>query len=186
MIIQIRGTSGSGKSWTMKSLLGKLGPFTEHFIKKRKQPLFYYNKSGVVILGHYASPCGGCDTIGSAAAVATLIKELEEGVYTIIPTVIICEGLLLSEDSKWTSQMKDVRIIYLTTPVDQCVTQIIQRRAAVGNEKPLNESNTRKRVSVIERSRKKLIEKGVHCVRCSSYQAPGIIERWVNDATAMH
>lgn len=181
MIIQIRGTSGSGKTWVMKSLLAKLKPFDSCSIYGRKKPLFYRNDSGVTILGHYDSACGGCDNIGSAAAVATLIKELEEGVYTVIPTVIICEGLLLSEDSKWTSQMKDVRVIYLTTPVDRCITQILQRRAAAGNDKPLNESNTRNRVSVIERSRVKLIEKGVHCVRCTSYQASGIVERWIKD-----
>ena len=181
-VIQIRGTSGSGKTWVMKSLLTALGPFKEVFTEGRRNPLFYLNSSSTAILGAYRSACGGCDNIGSAAAVAELIQNLQEGVYSEKPGVIICEGLLLSEDSKWTLQMNDVRIIYLVTPVETCIQQILNRRAEAGNDKPLNESNTRNRVRVIERSRTKLLEKGIICRRCTSKQAPEIILNWIKES----
>ena len=81
MIIQVRGTSGSGKTWVMKSLLERLKPFKGVLVEGRKKPLFYVNSTSVAILGHYEAACGGCDNIGSAAAVAELIQNLREGVY---------------------------------------------------------------------------------------------------------
>ena len=183
MIIQVRGTSGSGKTWVMKSLLERLKPFKGVLVEGRKKPLFYVNSTSVAILGHYEAACGGCDNIGSAAAVAELIQNLREGVYPEKAGVIICEGLLLSEDSKWTSQMDDVRVIYLVTPVETCIEQILKRRAEAGNDKPLNEHNTRNRVAVIERSRTKLLEKGIICRRCTSKQAPDIILQWIKEFT---
>ena len=173
MIIQIRGTSGSGKSTVMRKVM-------EHFTlepvyrEKRKQPL-YYKDDGyhLTVLGHYESPCGGCDTIGSAHAVFELVQQLVLFKHTV------CEGLLLSEDVKWSSQMRDLRVVYLTTPVEQCLANIRKRRAEAGNTKELNEHNTRNRVGVIERSRVKLSEAGILCRRMSSDQAVSSIVKWI-------
>ena len=181
MIIQVRSTSGGGKSWVMKQLMERLGPFEGILEKGRKKPLFYSNAQDVCILGHYESACGGCDNIGSAAAVYELIQRLEGGTYNGNKRIILCEGLLLSEDSKWTSQLNEIRVIYLTTDVEQCIAQIKSRRALVGNEKPLKEDNTRNRVKVIVRSRVKLLESGVMCRRCTAKQAPGIILNWIKE-----
>jgi hypothetical protein len=175
MIIQIRGTSGSGKSTVMRQVMLTLGEWLPIRREGRKQPLGYQH-ADIVVLGHYESPCGGCDTIGSARAVYTLIQETDA-------PIILCEGLLLSEDVKWSSQLPDLRIIYLTTPLEQCITQIQQRRLAVGNSKPLNTDNTTHRVGVIERSRVKLGALGVCCRRCPPEQAVGIIIKWIGSVT---
>lgn len=173
LIIQVRGTSGSGKSTVMKRVMDSLDLVPE-YEEKRKRPLFYSQGLRLAVLGHYESPCGGCDTIGSARAVYDLIQRLTH-------RIIICEGLLLSEDVKWSSQLKNLRIIYLTTPVERCLAQIRSRREEAGNDKPLNEDNTRRRVAVIERSRVKLIDLGVRCIRASANQAPNIIRKWIGD-----
>lgn len=169
MIIQIRGTSGSGKSTVVKKLLSQNWDWTPIFKSGRKKPLYYKTK-GIVVLGHYESPCGGCDTIGSAPKIFELIKEVIEKEN---PKTLICEGLLLSEDVKWTSQLVDygLVVLYLTTPSEECLVRIKQRRSAVGNEKELNPSNTLNRVAIIEKSRVKLKEKNVKCIRTSSDQA---------------
>ena len=89
--------------------------------------------------------------------------------------IVLCEGLLLSEDVKWTSQMKDVHCFFLTTSLERCLSQIKARRAEAGNEKPLNEYNTSNRVGVIEKARQRLLDLGVDCRRCSTDQCPELI-----------
>lgn len=180
MIIQLRGTSGSGKSTAMRRIMEQLiAPYqpgwSPIYQPGRKQPL-YYSMGGVVVLGHYESPCGGCDTIGSARQVYELITTLLEANPGL---VVLAEGLLLSEDTKWSSQLPDLRVLFLSTEVDECIRRIYQRRSEAGNDKPLSENNTRRRVGVIERARIKLLESGVTVRRCSSFQAPSIVVRWL-------
>lgn len=179
MIIQIRGTSGSGKTWVMRQVMEKLEPFDSQFGEGRKKPLYYSNPQDVCVLGHYEATCGGCDNIGSAPDVYDLIQKLEGGTFYGNERKILCEGLLLSEDTKWSSQLQYLKIVYLTTPLTQCLSQIESRRKAAGNEKVLNPENTSNRFKVVERSRLKLSEMGVVCRRCTSQQAPGIILNWL-------
>jgi hypothetical protein len=178
MIINVRGTSGSGKTWVMKKVMETLGHWEPIGTEGRKKPLYYVNTKyrGVIVLGHYESMCGGCDNVGSAKAVYDLIQDILSSHKK--PT-ILCEGLLLSEDTKWCSQLEDLRVIYLITPLSQCLKQIEARRASVGNEKPLNPANTTNRIKVIERSRLKLKESGIIAIRSSVNQAPSIILKWI-------
>lgn len=184
MVIQVRGTSGSGKTTIVRSVMDSIFHWQGHYVPGRKKPLYYYTGPEMgdwprcVVLGHYESPCGGCDTIGSAASVYSLIEEIREGNGDV---PILCEGLLLSEDVKWTSQMGDVRCLFLTTPIERCIDQIRSRRSMVGNDKPLDEKNTRNRVLTIERARRRLLELGVDCRRVSPSQAPKQILGWVRE-----
>lgn len=181
MIIQVRGTSGSGKSTAVRRFM-ETAEWTSEFRDGRKNPYLYWTRDippgKVVVLGHYNSPCGGGDTIGSAAAIYDAIKEVIEGNG---PIPIVVEGLLLSEDSKWAKVLKEegneVVCLFLTTPLDQCLSQIEGRRKAVGNEKPVNPKNTANRVGTIERARAKLTTAGVRCIRCSANQAPALISK---------
>ena len=142
----------------------------------RKKPLYYKDDvHHLTVVGHYESPCGGGDTIGSARQVAELIQELVLWKHTI------AEGLLLSEDVKHSLLMKDLRVIFLHVDVEQCLANIRKRRAEVGNEKELNEKNTRGRVPTIERARVKLNQAGVPCYRLTGDQAVKQILRWIKD-----
>lgn len=182
MIIQIRGTSGSGKSTAMRKIMDLMGSWRGVYEAGRKKPILYHcvepgwKESKPVVLGHYESPCGGCDTIGSASAVYEQIIDVIEGNGDV---PILSEGLLLSEDVKWTTKLKedgyDVRCFFLITPVERCLSQIKKRRAEAGNEKPLNEYNTTNRVGTIERARLRLIENGVNCRRCSADQVVTLV-----------
>ena len=172
MHVQIRGTSGSGKSTVMRKVIGGLGGKVKSVMKDgRKNPL-YYKIDDIAILGHYESPCGGCDTIGSARQVYDLLQKIDA-------RIVLSEGLLLSEDTKWSKQLDDLRVVFLTTPVETCLERIRGRREAAGNNKPLKEDNTRNRVRVIERARVKLLAEDVTCRRCSSTQATEVILKWV-------
>lgn len=176
LIVQVRGTSGSGKSTAVRSFMETL-EWDGVTVPGRKRPLYYrsFGPPWALVLGHYESACGGCDTIGSARAVYELTVTL-----AAVPGVelIVQEGLLLSEDAKWTTELAkahEVRILFLTTPLDRCLTWVKSRRAAAGNDKPLNPANTANRVSVIERARVKLLGSGVACRRCSAEQASGLL-----------
>lgn len=177
MIIQVRGTSGSGKSTVVKQVMSLTGIDNWKPVYgvlrgvKRKKPL-YYQYGHRVILGHYESPCGGCDTIGSAKQTYELIQDYEA---SFRDRTILCEGLLLSEDTKWSSQLSNLHILYLVTSLEVCLDRICSRRKAAGNHKPLNEENTRRRVGVITKSRLKLQESGAKCYRVSDRQAPNVI-----------
>jgi cytidylate kinase len=173
MIIQIRGTSGSGKTTVMREVM-KQFQWNPRIVKGRKKPLWYQAKQmDLAILGHYEeSACGGCDTVGSARQVYELIQTLNMD-------VILCEGLLLSEDVKWARQMMDLRVIFLTTPLETCLERVAKRRETAGNDKPLNPANTTNRVATIERARVKLVELGVVCRRCTTEQASKLVLEWV-------
>lgn len=188
MIIQVRGTSGSGKTWVMRQIMSRLAgmPMRKPVYKEgRKNPAWYEFQNGrVVVLGSYESVCGGCDNVGSAGKVYELIHEvdqrytsveLDENSEEVLCTpAIVCEGLLLSEDVKWSSQLPDLHVLFLTTPIDTCLTQIKSRREEAGNNKPLNPENTKNRVRTINRARVKLTELGIDCRRCSARQAVDI------------
>lgn len=165
----------------MTNLMNMMGDWQAVHVDGRKQPLYYRSVGdwpNTIVLGHYNSPCGGCDTIGSARAVYDLILKimLEEPK----PVNIICEGLLLSEDVKWTSKLNEsfnnsVTVYFLTTPVEKCLEQIKGRREKAGNDKPLDPKNTVNRTTTIERARMKLGEAGVYTRRCSANQATDLV-----------
>lgn len=181
-VIQVRGTSGSGKSTAVRRFMESWAPgWDSVWSPGRKQPFGYVAVGRpVAVLGHYESACGGCDTIGSARAVFDALGRLEP--YSPQEKVVVCEGLLLSEDVKWTVALKetplDVRVLFLTTPLGRCLDNIRTRRAAAGNTKELSEDNTRNRVATIERARLKLLDAGIMCRRASADQVPSILARW--------
>jgi uridine kinase len=172
MIIQIRGTSGSGKTTVMRKVMEGFS-WTPQYADNRRKPL-YYTCGEMAVLGHYDATCGGCDNVGSARQVFDVLKAIEQ-------PIILCEGLLLSEDVKWATQMEDLRVIFLTTSLDECLRRVRARREAAGNEKPFNEYNTTNRVGVIERARERLIAAGILCRRASVEQSPRIILNWRNE-----
>lgn len=141
----------------------------------KNRPNFYISQdppNTIAVIGPYESPCGGCDAIGSARMVFDEVENIR-----LIPGVkhILMEGLLLSEDVKWSVQIPNLKVIFLTTPLERCLKQIGQRRKAAGNEKPLNPQNTTRRVDVIERARIRLEEAGVSCRRASADQAVNLV-----------
>lgn len=182
MIVQVRGTSGSGKSTVVRRIMAATGgdaAWTPEFRDGRKRPLYYHHYSGVVVLGHYESACGGCDTIGSARAVYDLLQELYPRAEDIVAARVLCEGLLLSEDVKWSSQLPGLRVLFLNTPLERCLSQIKGRREKAGNAKELNPANTANRVATIERARGKLQDAGVRCHRVSANQAVSVVLNWL-------
>jgi len=157
-IIKLHGTSGAGKStiaWKFlkdypnvarTSEVGKIEAYDVR-VPEFAQPLY--------ILGRYTTQCGGCDTLSADQQIDLLHQYAPEG-------NVLYEGLLASEYYGRLGEAserygKDHIFAFLDTPIELCIERIKARRLAAGNEKPLNEDNTRGRIKKIEALKRKLV-----------------------------
>ena len=151
-VINIRGTSGSGKSTAVKKFLNEVKsktPFPEESFSKTPDKIYGYYcmvdsvRWPVVVLGSYERPSGGCDGISPLSKVfEDVLKKHNESVH------VIFEGLLVSRSKGrvidlWDSLgQKDLHIIHLTTSLEDCLKGIGERRIKKGNTDPLNPART--------------------------------------------
>jgi len=187
-LVNIRGTSGSGKSTAVRSIMERadsVDPFLADpavFGKKRKNPLFYLcqfkGHPDVAVLGHYGADCGGLDTLPSYAFITELIRtRYSEGQH------VIFEGLLLSHDTKqvlglwdWLGK-KDFTVLELTETVETCVQSVRDRRARKGQPPEFNTNNTVRRHGEVIRACSKLEAAGVPVRRISRAECvPTVLE----------
>jgi hypothetical protein len=185
MIIQLRGTSGSGKSHIVRGVLE--GAQSRLRIKelKRKQPLGYIARldcGQVAIPGHYETPCGGCDTIPDLTKVFDNVR-LMAGHYRHV----LFEGLLASEDTRRTLELAgpgapfehDLRVVQIITPIEDCLAGIQLRRDNRGDTRPINPTNTANRVRTIARACDKLKEAGVPVYSTDRDGAAALVKEWL-------
>lgn len=197
MIINIRGTSGSGKSTAVRAIMemaraeqereGGLGITSfgadpAVYPKKRKHPLFYLFQLGgqeISVLGHYETDCGGCDTIPSYDIMIALIKErYQEGYH------VIFEGLLVAHDKKQVTALwewlgkKDFTVLELTEPLEGCLQSVRDRRARKGADpNTFNPANTERRYAEVVRSCLQLEERGIPVRRVSRLEVvPAVLD----------
>ena len=190
MIIQIRGTSGSGKSWVMHKICRKLertlqpwGYFEQTASgRERKIPSWYTYGDKIKILGPYQEACGGVDNIGaSAPRVFPYMEQFDDR-----DNLVFAEGLLLSEDVIWSEKLKDkILVLHLDTPVEKCFQQVMSRKAKTGRgSKDLDRVRMKlsKRVQTIARAVKRM-EALDNCevITCSSNEAFKICRNHVNE-----
>ena len=149
MIIILRGTSGSGKSYIVYQAIAALGPHDETFTLGPKNKLGGYLWHGprVAVVGRYETACGGCDAFswpGAADEIAARCRELETAGYRVI-----LEGLLVSEwgVKRLAALGQDLAVVHLKTDLKDCLHAVQDRRDARAKAKgteasPLNPNNT--------------------------------------------
>lgn len=163
MIINIRGTSGSGKSTVAFTLL-KNFPH-EKVLDDAGKILGYKVDAGlskpVFIVGKYETKCGGCDTIPTQQEAADrAVRFHNEGGHALM------EGLLASAAgpkgavTATISNTNAAVFAILDTPIDVCLERVRQRRLARGDERPLNETNTRDKWQQTRQTAKAMFELG--------------------------
>lgn len=154
MIINIRGTSGSGKTWAVRAAMEHMDPLvvmppiiTEVKGKKRKTIVNYthYNMQPVYFLGDYTQAlCGGTDTIHSQDMICSLVRHFSRFGH------VIYEGLLASHlFARYAALYEELTgfgeqfvFCFMDTPFEVCVERVLQRRKDAGNDKPFNSDNT--------------------------------------------
>lgn len=189
MILQLRGTSGSGKSHIVRGVLAEMRQKVKHREPGRRQPIGYTGLFGGGVLGvpgHYETPCGGCDTIPDLTKVFSTVSDAARGCRHVL-----FEGLLASEDTRRTLElhealkahnrapMQELRIIHILTPIDQCLEGIQARRDARGDTRPLNPANTTNRVRTITRACEKLKEAGLAVYATDRDGAAKLVREWL-------
>lgn len=164
-IINIRGTSGSGKSTVARQLMALYEPNPLRYREAgRKQPLGYRYKRRVseefrscnhvwdlAVVGHYETDCGGADTIPDYDKLMKLVMAgMDAGMD------VLFEGLLFSGDVKHTTELREyaekqgtmLHVVAMQMDLDLCVESINIRRNAKAQrlgrpaKPPVNPKNT--------------------------------------------
>lgn len=146
MIISLRGTSGSGKSTVAFTLL-KNFPY-EKVLDADGKVAGYKVEAGlskpVYLVGKYETKCGGCDAIHTQVEAANRAMYFHK-----LGGHVIMEGLLMSAGGPKAAVTETIHTTgqdcyaILDTPIEVCLERVRQRRLARGDERPLNETNTR-------------------------------------------
>lgn len=155
MIINIRGTHGSGKSSVIVDLMkryealkykederGKILSY-RFMLPGRRTPWF--------ILGSYKTACGGCDGIQPYTRIWPLLTEHAKIGHVLLEGAIVSSsyGTLGTQSEIYGDQFI---FAFMDTPVEQCYTWIKKRREAKGQTKPFNPKNTKLKYDSVARS----------------------------------
>lgn len=161
MVIQLRGTSGSGKTWIINKLMEK---YTFVPVKVHGKIFGYKCKEiNLFIPGKYETACGGCDAISTQDEICRRIKIGVKNKYNVL-----FEGLICSHISQRYAQLYlelkkasiETYFIFLNTPLATCRENINKRRAKAGKP-PTNAKNTEKDYISTRKSRKNMKNLGV-------------------------
>jgi thymidylate kinase len=166
VIINIRGTSGAGKSHLVRSVMARYLNRKAVTVERRRQPLFYRlsdpsSPRPLMVLGHYETACGGCDTIKTVDEVYRLVRQGIGEAHNVL-----FEGIMVQDDvtrmvELANSGVDTVRVIFLTTPVEECLRAVQERRDARGDTRPFNPANTEGRARTLRRTHQRLLEGAV-------------------------
>ncbi len=173
MIINIRGTSGSGKSTLVRNVLDLYKTRQPIYVPGRKRPICYrlwrdagvvpHDRPELVVLGHYDTACGGCDTIPTTQETFDLALEAH-----YMGADVLYEGLLISSDFKHTLELarnvgfSRLAVVELSTSLEECLASVNTRRAARdATLPPVNPKNTASKHKGVRSSSQKLLEHGV-------------------------
>lgn len=131
MIINIRGTNGSGKSHVVRQLLahskvvpiyGALGP---------NRPEAYELMGQSYVIGSYVSGVGGCDGFKTSDQVLGLILKYQKRGNVVFEGMVISTyyGRLF----EWLERFgKDLLIAFLDTPLEVCQSRVESRQDKSG------------------------------------------------------
>lgn len=153
MVINVRGTSGSGKSTIVRGIMamGDVSPIGE----SAKKPDGYIvripgRERNVMVVGPYVTACGGCDAISTQDEICNRIRA-----YSTLGDVLV-EGLLMSHSfARYVALDRELFArdgthcvwAFLDTPLEVCLDRVRarreERRLLTGAEfKELNTKNT--------------------------------------------
>ena len=148
LILDIRGTHGSGKSTVVHNLLKQyehtpIEGFCEYKQKEMVLGYHLHDPYGAV-LGRYNNVCGGCDGIGSADETCRRVR-----LFSQEHSLVILEGILVAHTfQRYSDLAKELEaaghsyfFLFLNTPLQVCVSRVRQRRIKQGNIKPFNPKN---------------------------------------------
>jgi hypothetical protein len=174
VIVNLRGTSGSGKSTLVRDVMAQYQQRNPIYQHGRKQPIGYCcDRDGgrsLFVVGHYETACGGCDTISDGMErIYYLINE-----DAALGRDVIYEGLIVQSDVRRCAELSrkyPLLVVAIEEPLEVCLAGIQARRAARGDERPLNPKNTIGKMNQMPRDMKRLETMGVDARRLNRAEA---------------
>lgn len=190
MIINIRGTNGSGKTHLARQLIGenpqpidllqynsptKRDPHRQAFVEGWGQS----GPGSYLAIGSYKQGCGGMDTIPSFEIQQQAVYNAahwEKNGKTITgepPEHVVCEGVLASTVAgSWLEFFRNlptngnqILIAYLDTPLELCLERITARQiAAKGETREIKVDLVRDKIKAINATRAKFDAAGIDTV----------------------
>ena len=141
MIINIRGTHGSGKSTVIRQMIQRYGSDpTKCQIGDGRKVCGYSVPSpfGTIrVVGSYRNECGGCDGIQPYANIWPRVVDYANGAHVLFEGALVSNSYgNIGRDSEVYGD--DFVFAFLDTPLEVCIERIMQRRAAKGNTKPFD------------------------------------------------
>lgn len=142
MIVNIRGTSGAGKTTIIRELMEKY--HHEDVIVAKKVIAVLINWSDpIYVIGRYDNVCGGCDTIKTQDETRRRITKFCRQGH------VLYEGLTIGNGyAKNLAHHRRMKVPFafatLDTPLGTCISRVKKRRKAAGNTKEFNPENTEK------------------------------------------
>ncbi len=171
MIVDIRGTHGSGKSFVVHEIIRTNK--TEDVIENDpKKPIGYFlPEINGGIIGRYDRTCGGCDGISPVAEICRRIRWFDERC-----DVVFLEGILVAHTfqrySDMAKEINDWNFCFLNTPLKKCIARVKTRRRKAGNLKPLDPKNIIKDHRCIWERRRIQFQEAGHSVIILPWQDP--------------
>jgi hypothetical protein len=182
-VINVRGTGGSGKSTLVKKIMERYERRDPQFIPGRRRPVSTIcagEGSTLYVPGHYDTPCGGCDTLKTVDFTYQLVNDAADLGYSVL-----YEGIMVMDDVRRAvelSKRHQLTVIYLTTPIADCLRAIEERRAARGETEPLNPKNTEDRARRALSGLSRLRDAGVRVERLDRDGALMLVKELLNVA----
>lgn len=184
-VINIRGTSGSGKSHLARRIMALYPEREDIFVEGRKRPFATLFKRpdgrNLFVIGHYETDCGGADTI---ADYDTYFQRAR--IEWLAGNDVLFEGLLSTPETRRTIELNELTkgelfVYFLDVPLQQCVDSVNSRRQAKaarsgkGPPDPLNPKNTESKHKQAKVAMRKLKEAGVTCYEADRETTYGLI-----------
>ncbi len=168
MIVNIRGTNGSGKTHIVRELLRKYP--VENVLDERGKIVGHHLGKNVYVVGAYReeTTCGGCDTIQELDGVKSQDRVCQYvEIVARLGFSVLFEGLIVSSVlERYYTLAGNLREgfsnkarwvwAFMDTPPDVCIAQVLKRNGG----KPFKTENLLAKVRVMERSIEKLKKRG--------------------------
>ena len=150
IIVNLRGTSGSGKTTAVRNILRRWPTTPAELAPNRRKetPLVYKTKIPgklpLFVFGSYENVCGGCDGISDyAEVVPALLQKYSPLGHILFEGMLISGsygkiGLALAEQER---KGCEVYFSVLDTPLEVCIKRVQARRDARGDTRPYNPKN---------------------------------------------
>jgi hypothetical protein len=180
VIVNLRGTNGSGKSTAVTCYMEVKR--VEEELKRSGKIWAYRLRNGIFVLGRYTTACGGCDTIKTFADVKAGVTELA----SLGP--VIFEGVLWSTCFKPSVELAQSlpqhHFIFamLDTPIDECLRRVLARRKQAGNQKPFDPTKQQKKHATIARVQGRLGAAGFDTRNLPNANSFTTIEEWFGES----